>query len=104
MSGDHRKEFEIAVLFRGDLHEGRAGFLLKKKDGTYENSRAELLYQGFALGISSELARLDRYNPERFIGAGHMNELDAVLREDGHSIVPKAAVRVILRIVGSWPT
>lgn len=103
MARDLRKDFEIACLFRGDLTNGKAGFLRKKQDGTYEEPKAESLFLGYVMGREGDEAQLQRYNPNRFIGTGHMTELRENLTEAGHAMVTEGQVRCILRVVKGWP-
>jgi hypothetical protein len=100
---DYRKDFEVAMLFRGDLTQGREGFLRKDIHGKYISPMAERLYMGYEAAKRNDESRLRRFDPERFIGNGHMAEINMELAKQGIEPINEAIVRAVLRIAAGWP-
>lgn len=99
-----RKDFAIAMLFRGELTGGKAGFLRRHpgKAG-YFNADAELLFQGYKAAREGDHAQLARFAPTRPLVPGMLRQLNETLESANLPPVTERQVRVILRVIGGLP-
>lgn len=102
-NGELRKDFEISILFRADLHGGKQGFLEKRLNGTYKDARTELLFKGYEMARNSDAGHVKRFAKDRYLGPGHMLQINETMKNRGQCSVTETQVRTILEIIGGNP-
>jgi hypothetical protein len=96
-----RGDFEVSVLFHADLLPPVKGPLKRgTNDGKYINGHVEYMFNGYKLGRARSENQLKRYEPDRPLPDGLMNQLREAT---GDAFLEPEAVRAILKIVGGTP-
>ena len=96
-----RSDFQTALLFKPELTGAKSGTFRKGSDGKYLDERIETMYQGYKLGRERDAGQLARYNPERYLAIGLMNQINR--NSNAGFVVTEDVVRTVLKAVGGTP-